>query len=395
MSKIRNGYLLWASVLTIGFAFSSCHTDKDHDHDHEAEETEQHDSDEKEHDGNEEHHHEGAITLSAHQAEEFGVNVTPLQPGGFSEVIKVSGRIEPNATGRVTVTAKRSGIVTLSQGISLGSPVKSGSPVAYISSKGLQGGDANAAAIAIRDAAAKELERLRPLHKDGLVTTSVLNEAERAYKEAAANVGATAGGGSECSNVSGTISALFVSTGDYVETGAPLATIARDTRLTLRADVPERYASAIPGIRSANFRPDCSTQIISLSEIDGRPVAPGNINPAENGYIPVYFTFSSTPDTHPGSFTEIYLIGSERGNVLSIPRDALIEMQGNYYAYIRIKGHEDAYEKRLVRTGASDGIRMEILEGLAQGDEVVTSGATVVRMAETSAIAPPGHSHNH
>lgn len=392
MIKKKHGFLLWLSAVAFGISFTGCHAGESHDH--EGEETEAHFPDKEKHE-EEEHHHEGAITLSSNQADEFGVIVTQLQPGNFSEIIKVSGRIEPSASGRVTVTARRSGIVTLSPGITLGSTVRSGSPVASISSKGIQGGDVNAAAIAARDAAAKELERLRPLHKDGLITSAVLNDAERAYKEASANVGTSAGGGTECSTVSGTVSALFVSSGDFVETGAPLATIARDTRLTLRADVPERYAAAIPGIRSANFRPDCSKETIALSSIDGKAVASGNVNPAENGYIPVYFTFASTPDTHPGSFAEIYLIGSDKGNVLAIPREALIEIQGNYYAYVKMKGHDDAYEKRLVRTGASDGIRMEILEGINPGEDVVTKGATIIRMAETSAIAPPGHSHNH
>lgn len=342
-----------------------------------------------------EHHHEGAITLSAHQADEFGVEVETLQPTPFRDVIKVSGGIEPTASGRTTVTAKRSGIVTLSPSISLGAAVKSGTPVATISSKGIQGGDINAAAIAARDAAAKELERLRPLHKDGLVTTSTLNEAERAYKEATAAVGASAGASTECATGSGVVSSLFVSSGDYVETGAPIATIAQDTKLTLRADVPERFASFIPGIVSANFRPDSSKEIISLIETGGKRVSLGTVNPSRNGYIPIYFTFNSTPETHPGSFAEIYLIGNEKGKVLSVPRSALIEMQGNYYAYIRLTGHDDAYEKRLVKTGGTDGVRMEIIEGLNEGEQVVIKGATVVRMAETSAIAPPGHSHNH
>ncbi|MDE6227660.1 MAG: efflux RND transporter periplasmic adaptor subunit [Muribaculaceae bacterium] len=373
-----------------------CAGEKDHDHnEHDIQEdihaslTDKHDKEEGD------HHHEGAITLSPHQAEEFGVVVETIQPSSFNEVIKVSGRIEPSVSGRVTVTARKSGIVTLSPSVALGASVKGGSPIATISSKGIQGGDLNAAAIAARDAAAKELERLRPLHQDGLVTTSTLNDAERAYKEATAAVGASAGATTECSSTAGVICALFVSSGDFVETGAPIATIARDSRLTLRADVPERFASIIPGIVSANFRPDSSKEAISLSETGGIRVSPGAVNPAENGYIPVYFTFNSTPDTHPGSFAEIYLIGNDKGNVLSIPRTALVEMQGNYYAYVRLKDHEDAYEKRLVKTAGSDGVRMEIKEGLSEGDQVVVKGATVVRMAETSAIAPPGHSHNH
>ncbi|MDE5874015.1 MAG: efflux transporter periplasmic adaptor subunit, partial [Muribaculaceae bacterium] len=151
----------------------------------------------------------------------------------------------------------------------------------------------------------------------------------------------------------------------------------------------------IPAITSANLRPEHSNETISLSDIGGRPVAPGSVNPSTNGYIPVYFTFNSTAATTPGAFVEVYLLTSPRTNVLTVPREALVEMQGNYYAYVKLKGHNDAFEKRLVKTAASDGVNFEVIDGLAQGEEVVVKGATVVRMAETSAIAPPGHSHNH
>ncbi|MDE5975136.1 MAG: HlyD family efflux transporter periplasmic adaptor subunit, partial [Muribaculaceae bacterium] len=193
----------------------------------------------------------------------------------------------------------------------------------------------------------------------------------------------------------GHITAIFVASGDYVETGAPIATIVKNSRLTLRADVPQRYSNLIPAITSANLRPEHSNETISLSDIGGRPVAPGSVNPSTNGYIPVYFTFNSTAATTPGAFVEVYLLTSQRTNVLTVPREALVEMQGNYYAYVKLKGHNDAFEKRLVKTAASDGVNFEVIDGLAQGEEVVVKGATVVRMAETSAIAPPGHSHNH
>ena len=79
--------------------------------------------------------------------------------------------------------------------------------------------------------------------------------------------------------------------------------------------------------------------------------------------------------------------------MISVPRDALVEIQGNKYVYVA--EDEDEYEKRLVKTGVSDGRRIEILQGLEEGDKVVSKGASIIRMAEVSAIAPPSHSHNH
>ena len=87
-----------------------------------------------------------------------------------------------------------------------------------------------------------------------------------------------------------------------------------------------------------------------------------------------------------------YLIGSPRSNVLTVPVEALSEQQGSYYVYVNTEGHH--FAKRLVRPGASDGERVEI-SGVEPGERVVVRGVSAVRLAETSAVAPQGHSHNH
>lgn len=344
----------------------------------------------------EEHRHEGAVVMEAEKAAEFGVTVETLTPGDFSEVIKVSGRIEPAPTDRTTVTARRSGILTLAAGIAEGSRVGAGQTIGTISPAGVQGGDANAAANAALESAKKELDRLTPLYKEGLVTASTYNEAERAYREAAALAGpasSTGRGGAETAPYAGTVTNLAATSGQYVEVGTPIATVAKNSRLTLRADVPGRYAASIPSIVSANFRPDYSGDTFSLAALDGKLMSSSGAAESVNGYVAVYFAFNSNGETIPGAFAEVYLIGAPRGNVLTVPREALIEMQGNKYVYACEDGH--AYEKRLVKTGATDGNRVEILSGLREGEQYVASGATVIRMAETSAIAPPGHTHNH
>ncbi len=335
--------------------------------------------------------------MEPEKAASFGIETTILQPSTFAEIIPVSGQIEPAPSDRMTVTAKRSGIVTLNPGISPGTKVSSGSGICSISSKGMQGGDVNSAAAANLEKTKKEIDRLTPLYKEGIVTASEFNEAERAYKEALALSGAAVSGAkgvsSETAPGAGIVTDIFVTSGQYVEAGAPIASIAKNSRLTLRADVPEKYLPRISSIVSANFRPDYTREVFSVSELGGKRISGDATAASRNGYIPVYFSFDSNGNTLAGAYTEVYLKGAQRDNVISVPREALIEMQGNKYIYVREHGH--AYEKRLVKTGATDGLNVEIVDGLMPGEEIVTKGATIVRMAETSAIAPPGHTHNH
>lgn len=346
------------------------------------------------HEESEAHHeHEGAFEMDHEQIEKFGIRQEKVEPGEFSSVIAVSGQIEPSASDIYTISAKKNGIFNFSPGLSVGSHVNAGSVIGYISPEGIQGGDLSKASMVNLESARKEYERLKPLYKDGLVTASTFQEAERAYKEAEALSSGNTGNGrmTVVSPAEGTISSFSVNSGQYVETGAPIAIVSKNARLTLRADLPSRYSSFIPEIISANFRPEGTDSVVALSENSGKLM--GGSMSGENGYIPVYFSFEGNPQSVAGLHARVFLLGNKRENVMSVPRSALIEMQGNCYVYVSHHGH--AFEKRLVKTGSTDGVRVEILEGLEPGEEIVSKGASIVRMAETSAVAPPSHSHNH
>lgn len=348
----------------------------------------------KEEDEHDEDHHHSGIVLEPKRAKAFGIEYETVSPGTFHDVIKTSGVIEPSSSDLYSITARKSGIITLSNGIGIGSPVNSGERIASISAEGVQGGDVTQASIANLESAKAEYERLKPLYEEKLVTASVFKEAERVYNEAKALVGKGRNGSGEVltSPAAGSIQNLFVKSGDFVDVGTPVAVIAKNSNLVLRADLPARESKHIGEISTANFIPEGADASISMNDVDGRKIS-GNTSSASNGYIPVYFSFTGNPLSFPGGYAEVYLICRERAEVISVPRDALVEIQGNKYVYVA--EDEDEYEKRLVKTGASDGRRIEILQGLEEGDKVVSKGASIIRMAEVSAIAPPSHSHNH
>lgn len=383
--------ILLSSLLSISYVACG---DKDHDHDHDHE-GHHHEEGDHDHEEDEGHHHEGALIIEGKEAEKLGISIDTVKESPFSEIIKVSGVIEPSPSDIMTVSAKRSGIFRLSPGVSPGTSILQGASIGTISPEGVQGGDANAAVLANIAAAKREFERLEPLYKDGLVTATAYNEAKRAYEESKAlGAGINSGGPSTAvSPVSGTLTELFVNSGQYVETGEPIAIVAKSTRMTLRADVPQRYVNSIATITTANFRPDYSEEIFALEELDGRRMSEGSAPQANNGFIPLYFTFTGNGKTLPGTFTEIFLVGKDRERVLNVPCEAVLEMQGNKYVYVVEDGH--AYEKRFVKTGATDGKRIVIKEGLDGGEQIVSKGASIVRMAEVSAVAPPSHNHNH
>ena len=72
-----------------------------------------------EHQEEESDHHEHGIELGTELKKEFGIEDETITPGKFHHVIKVGGQIESSSSDINTVTAKQSGIVTLSSDINL------------------------------------------------------------------------------------------------------------------------------------------------------------------------------------------------------------------------------------------------------------------------------------
>ncbi|MCK5730556.1 MAG: hypothetical protein KAH68_05750, partial [Draconibacterium sp.] len=78
---------------------------------------------------------------------------------------------------------------------------------------------------------------------------------------------------------------------------------------------------------------------------------------------------------------------------LTIPISALLEEQGIFSVFVQIT--PELFEKREVKTGATDGLKTEILKGLTQHERVVSKGAILIKLAQaTGALdAHSGHVH--
>ena len=190
----------------------------------------------------------------------------------------------------------------------------------------------------------------------------------------------------------GFVKNVAVKEGDYVSTGQPLATLAQNRKLQLRADVSERHYGFLKGIRSARFKTPYDDTVHSVDSLHGRILSYGKVSDDASYYIPVTFEFDNAGNIVPGALVEVSLLGAERTDVLTLPLSALTEEQGMYFVYLQ--EDKEVYRKQEVRIGADDGLRVEILAGLKAGDRVVTRGAMHVKLASAS-NAIPAHTHSH
>ena len=113
---------------------------------------------------------------------------------------------------------------------------------------------------------------------------------------------------------------------------------------------------------------------------------------ANSLFIPVTFEISNTGDLIPGSVIELYLKSLPIPDAIVIPVSALIEEQSHFFVYVQTEG--ESFEKREVKLGASDGISVQLLSGVVEGERVVTKGAYRIKLSVASGTLP-AHGHEH
>lgn len=349
-----------------------------------------------EHDDGDEHkHEEGVIHFSEKQAKAAGLETETIQPGDFTDALRVSGQVTIAQGDEAVLVAKSAGVVSfLHDHLSEGMAVKTGDVFARISAEGIVGGDQvhiNATAL---KKAESNYQRAKALYADTLISKRELIEAKAEYEQARNSMGGTAGTGTAVvTPISGFIKSVDVRQGEYVEVGQKIATITKSCNLQLRAEVPEKYFAEINNVKSANFEMSYGGGVQSIDALRGHVVAVGKTATEESAFIPLTFEFENNANIIPGSFADIWLLFAPRHNVLSVPSSAITEEQGVYYVYVQMDD-EDEFEKREVVIGMNNGLRTEIKRGVTAGDKVVTKGVYQVKLAG-SGSAPEAHSHNH
>jgi RND family efflux transporter MFP subunit len=346
----------------------------------------------------EEHDHEGVIVLDPHQAEKIGLKTETVVKSSFSPAIKVGGKVLAANGNEKTVAATTNGLVTYSGNLYEGNAVRAGQTLFSISSKGVENGDPIEKARLDLANAESELKRAEELVQKQIISQKEFEQIKLRRdlaRESLSGMGLKKSGSgmSVAANQSGFIKQILVRPGDYVTVGQPLAIITQNQKLQIRAEVSERHYTFLNQVRSANFRTEASQQTMCLDSIGGRLLSSGKSMPEGTFYVPVIFECNNVGNILSGSFAEIWLLGNEQREALTVPLTALTEEQGVFFVYVQ--KDKEHYEKREVKTGGQDGVRIEILKGIQPNEKVVTQGAIHVKLASQSGTIPEGHNHNH
>lgn len=319
----------------------------------------------------------------------------------FNDVIKTSGQILSAPGDEMIVTAKASGVVVFSgKNTIVGSAVNSGNTLFTITGADMTESNIDAS---VKDAKANYLkakadyERSKLLVADKIVSEKdhqqvklQFENAQTSYNTVSKNYSAK--GQNVLSPMSGFVKNVLVTEGQFVPSGTPLATISKNKKLLVQANVSQNYFSRLSSITSANFKTPQSDVIYNTTALNGRIVSYGKSASASTPFIPVTFEIDNAGQLVSGSIIEIYLKSSTIADALVVPISALIEEQGIFYVYVQISG--ESFQKREVKLGASDGLNVQVLSGIVENERVVTKGGYQIKLSSASG-ALPAHGHEH
>ncbi len=325
----------------------------------------------------------------------------PVVRQDFYEIIKTTGEILPAPGDEMIVAANADGIVIFSGNRAVvGTSVGKGEMLFAVSGANLTNSNTETrfqqAKVAF-EKAKSEFDRAQELTKDNIVSQKDFLEIKAKYETEQVNYMSLSrnyqtGAQKVVSPISGFVKNVLVVEGQYVSLGQPLASISQNRRLVLKADVSQKYFSKLPAVTSANFKTVYDNKTYNIESLNGKLLSYGKSNGATSLFIPVTFSLDNKDEIVPGSLVDVFLKLHPIPGAIVVPVSALIEEQGLFFVYVQTAG--ESFVKRELALGGSDGINVQVLSGLHEGDRVVTTGAYQLKLATMSGTIPAhGHAH--
>ncbi len=180
--------------------------------------------------------------------------------------------------------------------------------------------------------------------------------------------------------VSGTVTEKMVEEGDYVKQGQPLYKIANLNKVWAEFDAYENQITSLKEGQTVKVTANAYRNEVFDAKVSF-------IDPLLNSStrtIVVRAVLNNKNDLFkPGMFVEGLIESTQPNatNTVSIPSTAVMWTGERSVVYVKTNPDQPVFEMREVRLGNSNGDTYTILDGLENGDEVVTNGTFTVDAA--------------
>lgn len=316
----------------------------------------------------------------------FEIETEKMNQSALNSSLQLVGTIVPTASGAAVVQSPQSGIVK-SLNVTVGQDVRKGQLLAMVE----QTVDANTqvgwitqrnALEAEVEAAKKNLDRLNSLQD--IVAAKDIDEAKRRYDTATNNLGAflkllNKSGGNRFTSlyapIDGKVERFNFSIGSTVSAGQDIFQITNLAKVYVEAQVYQANFDAVKA--GSGFM--VATKGDSPKSYPAQLVTMGQRIDATNQSQRALFEVDNLEGAFRlGEFVTLDVMQEEGKSSLAIPNSALVELNGKPAVFA--KSSAEQFMIRYLKIGEAGHVSTRVLDGIASGDKVVTSGAYQLKM---------------
>ena len=234
--------------------------------------------------------------------------------------------------------------------------------------------DAREAAEAARAAEAQfanakvNYERTKSLVGQKFMSAAALDKAKADFDAAAANraaAGASQSHATILAPIAGVVARRHAELGDMAMPGAPLFTIYQPGGLRVTASIPQYRLKDMRAVKSARVEFPELGKWVEATAVQVLPTADAATHVSQ-----VRVTLPAVPEATPGMFSRVHFVTGQ-AEKLTVPASAVLRR--GEVAAVYVQAADGRLSLRQLRLGDAVGKgEIEVLAGLANGDQVVT-----------------------
>ncbi|WP_081974901.1 efflux RND transporter periplasmic adaptor subunit [Novilysobacter arseniciresistens] len=310
----------------------------------------------------------GTVALSPGKIQTLGVRTEPVRRSQLASLVRASGTVEIDETRQYAIAPRFEGWVEHLYANQTGMQVSAGQPLMAVYSPQLA---AARQEFRLADAAARRLAQSDPA---SAASMERLREAARTRLQNWEISGAQLGGqgGSDNMVLTSPANAVVIEKpiiqGARFQPGETILRLADLSTVWIMAKVPAMQAADIAVGQPARFE----TETLPGQSFAGEVTFVQPVVDAASRTVDVRVALPNpTGDLRPNLFGTVLLEQPSRQPVLSVPRSAVLDSGARQT--VLVQTGPGRFAPREVTIGRRAGDRIEILDGVAEGEEVVVS----------------------
>ena len=340
-----------------------------------------------------EHGDENPLVIDVAAQKQLGIVIAPVTAQALIDELRAPGEVKANAYA-TTLVSPRIPAQIVRRHAKLGDTVKAGQPLVTLSS--VEVAEAQGALIV----AERDWSRVRALGADA-VSAKRYTESQvardqafaklRAYDVGASEIAALTRQGSHRANgefalvapQAGRVTTDDFIAGERVEPGKVLFTLVDESSVWVEAQLASDAAERV--------KTGSAARIVAHDQtVSGAVIQLSHRTTEASRTTPIRIEVSNEDDVlHPGEFVETFIATRGTSDVLGVPNDAVVQLQGQPIVFkVEASGH---FAPIPIQPGETRGSRTVVKQGLAAGDVVVVQGAYVLKARLLKSQLGDGH----